>query len=180
MVVKFNHLLPAMPELGMGLPNAYGRPTPSPYQTTTPSTSHPNSSAALDGTFRPRSLVRAGDLVFGNIKLFLAARRRLAVGRGTEGPPTFCKGKGYQPSGPREMWMAPTSLGNVDGPNFPFCPFTMDGSSPKSRKVTLSLCIAGSSPDADVKYVALRTLGFIRRVQKTFASGRTRTIRSSP
>src|SRR5271166_93129 len=23
MVVKFNHLLPAMPELGMGLPNAY-------------------------------------------------------------------------------------------------------------------------------------------------------------
>jgi len=47
MVVKFNHLLPAMPELGMGLPNAYGRPTPSPYQTTTPSTSHPNSSSAL-------------------------------------------------------------------------------------------------------------------------------------
>jgi len=26
-----------------------------------------------------------------------------------KGPPTFCKGKGYQPSGPREMWMAPTS-----------------------------------------------------------------------
>ncbi len=25
MVVKFNHLLPAMPELGMGLPNAYER-----------------------------------------------------------------------------------------------------------------------------------------------------------
>ncbi len=23
MVVKFNHLLPAMPELGMGLPNTY-------------------------------------------------------------------------------------------------------------------------------------------------------------
>ena len=23
MMVKFNHLLPAMPELGMGLPNAY-------------------------------------------------------------------------------------------------------------------------------------------------------------
>src|SRR5208283_3988796 len=27
-----------------------GRPTPSPYQTTTPSTSHPNSSSALGGT----------------------------------------------------------------------------------------------------------------------------------
>ncbi len=27
MVVKFNHLLPAMPELGMGLPNTYiGKP----------------------------------------------------------------------------------------------------------------------------------------------------------
>src|SRR5271166_3483371 len=28
-----------------------GRPTPSPYQTTTPSTSHPNSSAALGVTY---------------------------------------------------------------------------------------------------------------------------------
>ena len=26
-----------------------------------------------------------------------------------KGPPTFCNGKGYQPSGPGEMWMAPTS-----------------------------------------------------------------------
>src|SRR5208337_3649778 len=30
-----------------------------------------------------------------------------------KGPPTFCKGKGYQPSGPWEMWMAPTSLAAV-------------------------------------------------------------------
>jgi hypothetical protein len=28
MVVKFNHLLPAMPELGMGLPNAYNKGPP--------------------------------------------------------------------------------------------------------------------------------------------------------
>src|SRR5208283_5761014 len=37
-----------------------GRPTPSPYQTTTPSTSHPNSSSALGvtgtGTSSPRAL----------------------------------------------------------------------------------------------------------------------------
>src|SRR5271166_952346 len=30
--------------------------------------------------------------------------------RERKGTPTFCNGKGYQPSGPREMWMAPTSL----------------------------------------------------------------------
>ena len=39
-----------------------------------------------------------------------------------KGPPTFCKGKGYQPSGPREMWMAPTSPGKCGWPQLPLIP----------------------------------------------------------
>src|SRR5271166_1666462 len=51
MVVKFNHLLPAMPELGMGLPNAFiGKPILAPDQARSETVKNPD-----PDSFRPQN-----------------------------------------------------------------------------------------------------------------------------
>jgi hypothetical protein len=62
MVVKFNHLLPAMPELGMGLPNTYRKchslPTPFRFRPLRPQVSQSPTVGASPGD--PRSAERRG------------------------------------------------------------------------------------------------------------------------
>jgi len=68
--------------------------------------------------------VRAGDLVFGNIKLFLAARRRPAVGRkepngkNGKGHPLSVRERATNPLAPGKCGWPQLPPGNVDGPNF--------------------------------------------------------------
>src|SRR5208283_1834494 len=87
-----------------------GRPTPSPYQTTTPSTSHPNSSSALRGTgLRAASSSR-------RISRSTSAALHFNSSRPARLPPTFkanapCPNKSWHASS--EISASRTTMGTV-------------------------------------------------------------------